>query len=167
MAQVNSENSIALLAAADPAGALFFRTRRTFLAGLAAAAPAAAIASLPTVAAAEPDPIFAAIAAHERAADTYSEALLKQNEDEDAHLDAVELAAEADTEAALAMVVTVPTTLAGAIALVKYSMSGERRYGCTWPDHLFDPEDPDCEHAKPWNWLLQRTLIRSVEAIAA
>lgn len=95
MAQVNSENSIALLAAADPAGALFFRTRRSFLACLAAAAPVAAMASLPAVAAAEPDPTFAAIAAHERAAEAYSVALLIE-----ANRDAVELAAEADTEAA-------------------------------------------------------------------
>lgn len=60
--------------------------------------PAAAIASLPSAAAAEPDPVFAAIAAHERAAEAYTAALQGQNEDE------VELAAEADTEAACAMV---------------------------------------------------------------
>lgn len=151
--------------------------RRAILAGLAAAAPIAAIASLPSAAAAEPDAIFAAIAAHELAAEAYSEALRKQNEDEEIHqisdpetieanLEAVELAGEADTEAAFAMVHTIPATLAGATALMKYSMSGEHRYGCTWPA-LFDPEDPDCEHAKPWNWFLQRTLIRSLEAIAA
>ncbi|MFK4725350.1 hypothetical protein ABIE89_006450 [Bradyrhizobium niftali] len=134
--------------------------RRAVLAGLAAAAPAAAIASLPSTVATEPDPIFAAIVAHERAAEAYSEALIAAN------LEAVELAAEADTEAALAMVVTVPTTLTGAIALMKYSMSGEHRYGCEWP-HLFDSEDPDYEHAKTWNWFLQRTLIRSLEYIAA
>ncbi|TFV41362.1 hypothetical protein [Bradyrhizobium niftali] len=135
--------------------------RRAILAGLAAAAPAAAIASLPSAVATEPDSIFAAIAAHERAAEAYPAALEKQYDDE-----AVELAAEADTETACAMVATVPTTLAGAIALMKYSMTGERRYGCEWPD-LFDPEDPDYEHAKTWSWFLQRTLIRSLEAISA
>ena len=134
--------------------------RRAILAGLAAVAPAAAIASLSSAAAAEPDPVFAAIAAHERAAEAYTAALQGQNEDE------VELAAEADTEAACAMVAIVPTTLVGAVALMKYSMSGERRYGCEWPD-LFDPEDPDYEHAKTWSWFLQRTLIRSLEAISA
>lgn len=142
----------------------------------AAAAPAAAIASLPFAVATEPDPIFAAIAAHGRAAEAYSKALRKQNDDEEIHkitdseilaanLEAVELTGEADTEAACAMLATVPTTLAGAIALMEYSMSGEHCYGCAWPD-LFDPEDPDYEHAKTWNWFLQRTLIRSLENIA-
>lgn len=151
--------------------------RRAILAGLAAATPAAAIASLPSAVAAEPDPIFAAIAAHERAAEAYTAALEKWNDHVEIHkmsdplireanLDAVELAAEADTEAAFAMVATVPTTLAGAIALMKYSMSGESRYGCEWP-HLFDSEDPDYEHARTWNWFLERTLIRSLEYIAA
>lgn len=148
-------------------------TRRAFVAGLAAAAPVAAMASLPAVAAAEPDPIFAAIAAHERASAAYSEALLKRDDAEEnkisdpeiieANFEAVELAAEADTEAAIALVSTIPTTIAGALALLKYSASGEGRYGCEWP-HLTDDEDPGCEHAKPWDWFLHRTLIRSLAA---
>lgn len=146
--------------------------RRTILAGLAAAAPAAAIASLPVAAAAEPDPIFAAIAAHEAASQAYTEALNRRSKDEKrglssaAHDEECDKCGDLDFEAACVMVSTIPTTLAGAIALMKYSMSGEHRYGCEWPN-FFDPEDPDYEHAKTWNWFLQRTLIRSLEYIAA
>ncbi|GLR91362.1 hypothetical protein [Bradyrhizobium iriomotense] len=38
-------------------------------------------------------------------------------------------------------------------------------YGCEWP-HLYDLEDPECEHTKPWEFFLHRTLVRSLEAIA-
>lgn len=151
-------------------------TRRRFLsqaAGAVAGSTAligAASVACPAVAAV--DPIYAAIAAHERAAEAYTVALLRQDEDisdpqiQEAILDATELAAEADTDAAWEMVNTIPTTVAGAVALLKYSMSGEHRYGCEWP-HLFDEEDTEYEHAKPWDWFLQRTLVRSLEAIAS
>lgn len=151
-------------------------TRRRFLsraaqvaAGSAALIGAASVAC-PAVAAV--DPIYAAIAAHERAADAYTAALLRQDEDisdpqiQEAILDAVDLAAEADTDTAWEMVNTIPTTVAGAVALLKCSINGEHRYGCEWP-HLFDEEDTEYEHAKPWDWFLQRTLVRSLEAIAS
>jgi hypothetical protein len=86
--------------------------RRAVLAGATAAAaiPTAAVATLPNL---EPDPIFAAIQRHKDAYVAHGAA-----DTVDGDLDA---AANADFDARDALLEVQPTTIAGAVALLRYS----------------------------------------------
>ena len=96
-------------------------SRRAVLAGLATA-PAAAVLTTPAVALAAsspstPDPIFAAIEARKRAeARSYYEVGSRLDVDEETERDC----ANADADALRAVFSTVPTTTAGAVALLCY-----------------------------------------------
>ncbi len=95
-------------------------SRRAVLAGIAIA-PAAAALTTPAVALATssstPDPIFAAIEARKQAERrSYYEVGSRLDVDEETEKDC----ANADAEALRTMFLTVPTTAAGAIALLRY-----------------------------------------------
>ena len=85
--------------------------RRAVLAGAAATAiPTAAVATLPNL---EPDPIFAAIQRHK---DAYLAHGAADTVDGD-----IDAAADADFDARDALLEIQPTTMAGAVALLRYS----------------------------------------------
>jgi len=110
-------------------------TRRTLALGAVAAAttPTAALSSVP-------DPVFAAIARHREAYRAHGQALAITSE-----LDSVELEAAAthagdvELQAALALLDTRPTTIAGCIALLRYSFQQDD-IANYWPNWQYQQE---------------------------
>ena len=99
-----------------------FRERETYVSrrGLIAGATAATLAIAPAMPATATDPIFAAIAGHKaarRVVDSFVTGGDEAREDRFAELCDAELAVFVET------VSTVPTTLAGAIALAEYTLA--------------------------------------------
>jgi hypothetical protein len=132
--------------------------RRAILAG-AAALPTATIPAL----AAEPDPIFAAIEVHraawaalEKGCSRLSDTSTPESEAEFDRLnDAVE-------EAAGTLVDTQPTTMAGAVALLRYAAEYEGK-----GDTFEGLEDEDDGKMKPWSYFMHRALADALEEMKA
>jgi hypothetical protein len=131
--------------------------RRALVAGAASAAVA-----IPAAAAPMPDPIFAAIEAHraawaalEKDCSQLSDASTPEAEAEFDRLnDAVE-------EAAGTLVDTQPTTMAGAVALLRHVAEHEGR------GDTFDLEDGDDGKTKPWSYFMHQTLADALEEMKA
>jgi hypothetical protein len=163
-------------------------TRRKLLATIASAAAMAPIAALPALAAAgEPDPIFAAIAAHREAhADlvaacdqedrldeilpedkrqsviaAWGETIVASDASEWlAFLRSREATSEAEWEAAGVLVDIAPTTLAGVRALLTYACEHiDNRH--IWPEYMVDGRNRD------WSYLLHKSLADALARIAS
>jgi hypothetical protein len=129
-------------------------SRRTVLAGIAAA-PALAVPAL-ALSSAEPDPIFAAIEAHDRAMKHYHslesefpgrsnwtaiEGCFLDPDDPQEVRDMVVnswKAYKAEDAAHLALLTTQPTTITGAAALLDYAAAHSGRYACDQGIGTFD-----------------------------
>ena len=130
--------------------------RRAILAGAASAAVA-----IPAAAAPMPDPIFAAIEAHraawaalEKDCSRLSDESTPEAEAEFYRLnDAVE-------EAAGILVETQPTTMAGAVALLRHVAEHEGQ------GDTFDLEDEDGKTG-PWSYFMHQTLADALEKMRA
>jgi hypothetical protein len=144
-------------------------TRRAILAGGAAAAtlPAAALA----VPLAPPDPIFAAIEAHRTAMTTFNAVVDAQSElrsstrEYEALGGPLDRAYDAQHDAALALLSVAPTTITGAVALLRYANEyTETESGDDmWPDHPVTDDDD----ARPWAFFLHAHVADALEQIAA
>jgi hypothetical protein len=132
--------------------------RRAILAGAASAAVA-----IPTAAAPMPDPIFAAIEAHraawaalEKDCSRLSDESTPEAEAEFYRLnDAVE-------EAAGSLVETQPTTMAGAVTLLRHVAEHEDK-----GDTIDCLEDEDDGKTKPWSYFMHQTLADALEKMRA
>jgi hypothetical protein len=110
-----------------------------------------------------PDPIFAAIEAH-RAAWAALEKGCKWLDDEstpetEAEFDRLNDAVE---EAACTLVDTQPTTMAGAVALLRHAAEHEGM-----GDTFEGLEDEDDGKMKPWSYFMHRTLADALEGMKA
>ena len=131
--------------------------RRAILAGAASAAVA-----IPTAAAPMPDPIFAAIEAH-RAAWAALEKDCSRLSDEstpeaEAEFDRLNAAVE---EAVGTLVDTQPTTMAGAVALLRHVAEHEDKGDTV---HCLEDEDGK---TKPWSYFMHQTLADALEKMRA
>jgi hypothetical protein len=159
---------------------------RRFLVAAAAAVSSAAVSALPAQAQADPDPIFAAIAAHQaayRALDQVCRRLsdLEQQIPEAARQEyrvdhigtdvganddprwkaamvAYWAADTVETQAAWALARAKPATLKGAAALLRYAHEFEAG-GCEWP---CEPDDEDGD----WNCAFHRSVAAALAALA-
>jgi hypothetical protein len=125
---------------------------------------------------AEPDPIFAAIEAHRATEAAYCDACLVQSRFEEslprgARKNNAKLAAleehqdelgYATADLAIELATTMPTTLAGCVALLNYA--DENDDGGKWPDH---PDYFEGTDTSSWNELMHRTLVSAIQKIAA
>ena len=147
--------------------------RRTMLTGAASASvlalPAAATASSDgTIGREAPDPIFAAIEAHQRA---WAELREKCSDLDAAHTEEADCELrrldDAVDEAADDLLDVVPTTIAGVSALLTYA-ADRARGGNTWPDGYVD-ENPktgwDREQGVSWEVILHRNLAKALPKI--
>jgi hypothetical protein len=168
-------------------------TRRRFLAGAAAIAPAAGLAIIASGAVAQaiaaPDPVFAVIEAHKAATKALDHhldetAVLEKTLPDDrrqsvitaresdgrpewiANERAVVAACEREREAAMAILKTSPTTLAGVAAILEYSAAYVRN-GNEWPDSLTEDGGRDERRGQFWETLFQEMLAKAVQTIAS
>jgi hypothetical protein len=159
--------------------AMHTMNRRALVAGAAAALPA--IAVLPTAAAAalthEPDPIFAAIEQWRQAWAAFGVAVSKVDDllqDAPGFTAAEAECEEADdaaNDAGYQLVLTPPTTLAGAAALLRFIAELERRIADAGADvmpHLWeDGADEDKDEPLPWTFHAHVMLANALEKMAA
>jgi hypothetical protein len=73
---------------------------------------------------------------------------------------------DADTKAALDLIETVPTTLAGAAALMRYVASLEEN-GHGWPGALHDDDDKQTGAGRDWTVCLHCNIAAVLERVAA
>ena len=133
--------------------------RRTILAGAAAVPvltlPAAGVASMP-VAASEPDPVFAMVAAHREAFVEHMRAarldgkLMRSDPGAEATGAALDAADEVYQEATWKLSEVVPTTMAGVVALLRYLEEFQEQA-------IELPEDPRGWHSGDHDALLTET----------
>jgi hypothetical protein len=170
-------------------------SRRGILAGVATAlATAAAVNATAIVKAsgAEPDPIFGVIEAHRAAWRRASEAFDRMSGIEEslprgaphwayfcdpvpADLDPTLVEAcldhraawEAHVDAAVELVTVLPTSIAGLIALLNYSLKFSIEDQC-WPSDLVGAEGDNDENIyRPWHIWMQRHVVEVLEGMAA
>jgi plasmid maintenance system antidote protein VapI len=135
----------------------------------------AAALSTSTTLAAEPDPTFAAIAAHQRAVAAYNALCVQQDRLEkeiqtddprwlnfQRRLESL-ADAEAETECELANIK--PTTIAGVIAILDYAASVEKELG--FRETYFDPDEPNQKMGRSWYYFVNRNLAETLRSIAA
>jgi hypothetical protein len=148
-------------------------TRRRFLAVAAGASIVSvgslvAAAGIPTTGkAAEPDPIYAALAAkqaadvaHGLAIDVQDDADARYGYDSQQAWDADEACEEAchrAMDAAWQLAITAPTTLAGVAAILRFANQHEDE-GFEWPD-------TDRIGREGWHYQLRATMAQAIEAI--
>src|SRR6202451_1513259 len=133
--------------------------RRTILAGAAAVSvltlPAAGVASMP-VAASEPDPVFAMVAAHRETFVEHMRAarldgkLMRSDPGAEATVAAPDAADEAYQEATWKLSKVVPTTMAGVVALLRHLEEFQEQA-------IELPEDPRGWHSGDHDALLTET----------
>lgn len=119
-------------------------TRRAALAGITTAAIARPAASM------TPDPVFAAIERH-KAASVLFDAACDVQVTSDAHLDAAREAGHAADAIAIEMIETRPTTLAGILALLRYTADFPLD-GHEWPDDISGRWPERFGHAETLTW---------------
>jgi hypothetical protein len=144
------------------------------------------------VPAGEVDPIFAAIEAHRAAAVAFSAAVTESSELEEslpadrqqssitaleqrifleddprwiASQEAVDVLGDAERDAACQILNVHPTTMAGVVAVLRYSVDGDRD-GCLWAGNIIDDEH-DGGRGMPWARHLHRMLASAIERIVA
>ena len=150
--------------------------------------PSLAVLPAAAVAANEPDPIFAAIENHKKAWDAFSQSfdVLSRLERElqkdrrrssvsvgdtgitdsddprwiEAEQDQARLAC-AEIDAAILLISVPPTTLEGALALLRHAIEHEE-LGREWPDGLCDE---DRKYGKHWYSYLHRNLERTLSRL--
>lgn len=120
-------------------------TRRDVMAGAASAALVS-----PVAASAAPDPVLAMIERHKAAIACYDAAANMQDRSE-AHLNAACEAGGAADALALAMIETKPTTLAGILALMRYTANLPLD-GSEWPDNIAARWPERFGHAPTLTW---------------
>jgi hypothetical protein len=134
-------------------------TRRSLVAS-AAILPVAAV-PIAVQATTEPDPIFAAIEAHKRAWSELEGILIKASRAR--VLDPnVDQAHDLLDETADKLVEIVPTTVAGAVALLTYAAEFAHG-GNSWPNG-YATEHP-CENSVAWEVVLHENLARALPTI--
>jgi hypothetical protein len=137
-------------------------TRRAMLAGAAAipttALPAAALAAMPL----EPDPIFAAIEAHRARWSEFNAWCALPEAGTEEGKAAENRLSDAEWEAAIALVEIEPTTMAGVIALLRYTVGVNE---CGWPDILME-KGVENSHGRSWEYFLRCNLAGALERIA-
>lgn len=159
MAQVNPEIS-------TPMPAL--STRRRFLsqaAGVAAGGTVLALATIPpaeavvapvgALASPDVDPIFALISRHRAEEQAYEAALVARDELHDE--ERVQQLCDSCWELEWALANTVPTSVAGVAALLRYANECEDQ-GDEWPD-------TDTIGSEGWHYQLRQTAARALEAL--
>ena len=165
-------------------------TRRTFLSTTAAALAASATAAIPAYAGAlGADPIFAAIEVHKAAMAAlikviddscpletslplkqrqsfigYGEATIVETDDPRwiKNTRDYQPASDAETDAAIALVSIVPTTIAGATALLQYATAADTDGHC-WPDAL---QSDDGKKIRTWQFFLIEMLADVLPRLA-
>jgi hypothetical protein len=149
-------------------------SRRALVAGVAALPAIAALPAMAGIVPAEPDPIFAAIAAHRATEAAFCDACLAHSRFEEslpsgARKNNAQLAAldehqdelgDATADLALELAKTMPTTLAGCVALL--NCASENDDGTKWPDH---PDYFEGTGASCWNELMHKTLAAAIQKI--
>lgn len=151
----------------------------------------AAALSTSTSLAAKPDPIFAAIAAHQRAVAAYNGLCTQQDRleaeipsekrksrygSDDTMVDSddprwiefqkrLDTLSDAEVEAECELTNVTPTTLAGVIALLDYAVTVEKELG--FRDIYFDPDDPTQKVGRSWYYFVNRNLADTLRSIAA
>ena len=142
-------------------------------------------------AAAEPDPIFAAIEEHGRAYAQLSIEIVKTDDFEAAipdnkrrtrctdekvlkvfetddprwlkHMRTLHDLHQAESDAECALASIGPTTTAGICALLKYGADVEER-GCAWPE-LY--EDENAKWGRSWYYFVNRNIVECLEGMAS
>ena len=147
--------------------------RRTMLTGAASASvlalPVTATATDGTIGREEPDPIFAAIEAHQRAwadlREKCSDLDAAHTEEADCELRRLD---DAIDEAADGLLDVVPTTIRGVSALLTYA-ADHACGGNSWPEGYVD-ENPktgwDREQGVSWEVIIHRNLAKALPKIA-
>jgi hypothetical protein len=135
-------------------------SRRGFLArGAATVAGASLLATPAFPLPAGADPIFDAIERHKVARAAVSAAVHQHDHHEDAHTsDAVELAFDAETDAACTILSIKATTAAGLVALLRYAIEADTD-GMGWPDQL---QSDDGKLVRSWHYFLVENLAETV-----
>jgi hypothetical protein len=135
-------------------------SRRGFLArGAATVAGASLLATPAFPLPAGADPIFDAIEKHKVARAAVSAAVHQHDHHEDAHTsDAVELAFDAETDAACTILSIKATTAAGLVALLRYAIEADTD-GMGWPDQL---QSDDGKLVRSWHYFLVENLAETV-----
>jgi hypothetical protein len=142
-------------------------SRRAVLAGIAAAAALPIAAAIPTTEAATTDPAFVLIAeklaadvAHDKAIDIQGEFEGRGDFSSDAVIEAQENSAAAchfANEVDWKLATTIPTTLAGVAAVLRFANEIEDD-GLEWPD-------TDAIGPEGWHYQLRATMAAAVEAL--
>jgi hypothetical protein len=138
-------------------------SRRGFLArGAATVAGASLLASPAFTSPAGADPIFDAIEKHKVTRAAVKVAVHQHDHHEDAYTyDAVELAFDAETDAACTLVSIKATTAAGLVALLRYAIEADTD-GMGWPDRL---ESDDGKLVRSWHYFLVENLAETVSEL--
>jgi hypothetical protein len=143
-------------------------TRRAIVAG-ATAMPA--VAALPAIAgAAQPDPIFAAIAAHRTAWAAVDAAAIRLDDEgapqekEEAELRPL---SDVEDEAQTALIDTEPTTMAGVVALLRH-LAAHDASGLELIGEYHDDGDPAVSktHGASASYFFHRNLANAIERLA-
>lgn len=141
-------------------------TRRTAIAGLAAGTTFN-VGAIALTRASGADPVFAAIECHRALHLSWSTAVDVQSNlrDDDPRYgdadEATDVASDDLDDAAVDLLNIVPTTIAGAAALLRYAYDVTRADGWTWPDHV-DAEE-EGEDGRSWSDLLCGHVAQALE----
>jgi hypothetical protein len=134
-------------------------SRRGFLARGAATVAGASLLTTPAFTAAGADPIFDAIEKHKVVRGAVSAAVYQHDYHEDENTERkVDLAFDAETEAACILVSIKATTAAGLVALLRYAIEADTD-GMGWPDELMSD---DGELVRTWQYFLIENLAETV-----
>jgi hypothetical protein len=144
-----------------------------------------------------PDPILAAVDAHARAYEAFSACVVQQDNLEDqlpkdrrrssfdpcgdleiaetddpkwiAFQQAYDQLSNAETDAAIELINVKPTTVEGAVELLRYVVMRAER-GDEWPTGLVDDdveENASIRRGRPWTYFLHRNMVELLSQIAA
>jgi hypothetical protein len=154
-------------------------TRRALVASTAAV-PAAAALSLPAIAAAEPDPIFAAIEEYQRASDEYgaaidAQAAIDRRPDGSLAIDSpdwknaedrISQTCTAYTQAIRKLSQTAPTTLAGLAAVLSFVIGANDQGDDLLSTFAEDKYKGSDDERDTCMWPFLKTVRQSVELMA-
>jgi hypothetical protein len=71
---------------------------------------------------------------------------------------------DSEEEAAMALINIEPTTLVGALGLMRCVVQYEAR-GCSWPEGLVDDDAPPTALGKPWSFYLHKNIVTLLEGV--
>lgn len=116
----------------------------------------------------DPDPIFAAIRAHEQAVAAYDVFTREGDEEQEetaAYKSRIDELADAEADAECDLINVAPTTIPGVIALLEHAAKIEKGIG--FRECYLDPDHPDQKRGHSWYYFVNRNLADTLRSIAA